>query len=137
MTTIPKIIHQIWIGTKPAPTKLMDTWKDKNPDFTYIRWNEKEIKKRKLTLNCSNRINEIEEINGKADIIRWEILYEYGGIYIDLDYICNKSFDDLKIVTEVGLIKSNNVEQFTNSFLMSKPRTGLNFENSTAKGNPT
>ena len=47
MTTIPKIIHQIWIGTKPAPTKLMETWKDKNPDFTYIRWNEKEIKKRK------------------------------------------------------------------------------------------
>ena len=30
---IPKIIHQIWIGPKPAPTKFMDTWKEENPDF--------------------------------------------------------------------------------------------------------
>ena len=95
MTTIPKIIHQIWIGTKIAPTKLMDTWKDKNPDFTYIRWNEEEIKKRKLPLNCLNRINEIEEINGKADIIRWEILYEYGGVFLDADSICIEPVDNV------------------------------------------
>ena len=30
---IPKIIHQIWIGSKPAPTKFMDSWLLKNPDF--------------------------------------------------------------------------------------------------------
>ena len=76
---IPKIIHQLWIGPKPAPTKFMDTWKDKNPDFEYIRWNEEEIKKRNLKLECVNRIDEMEEINGKADIIRWEILYEYAS----------------------------------------------------------
>lgn len=39
--SIPRIIHQIWIGPKPAPTKFMDTWKDKHPDFEYIRWTEK------------------------------------------------------------------------------------------------
>ena len=48
MNSIPKIIHQLWIGPKPAPTKLMDTWKDKNPNFTYIRWNEEEILKRNV-----------------------------------------------------------------------------------------
>jgi len=95
MTSIPKIIHQIWIGSKPAPTKLMDTWKDKNPDFTYIRWNEKEIKKRKLLLTCLNKINEIEEINGQADIIRWEILYEYGGVFLDADSICIEPIDNI------------------------------------------
>ena len=40
--TIPKIIHQLWIGPKPPPTKFMDTWRDKNPEFQYIRWNEDE-----------------------------------------------------------------------------------------------
>ena len=35
---IPKIIHQIWIGPRPAPEKLMATWKEKNPSFEYIRW---------------------------------------------------------------------------------------------------
>ena len=86
--SIPKIIHQLWIGPKPRPHKFMITWKDKHPDYEYIMWNEEEIKKRGLVLECSSKINEIEEINGKADIIRWEILYHYGGLFVDADSIC-------------------------------------------------
>ena len=97
---IPKIIHQIWIGDKPAPTKFMDTWKEKNPEFTYIRWNEEEINSRPLNLKCLNKIDEMEEINGKADIIRWEILYKYGGIFIDADSICVLPIDDLLLNTK-------------------------------------
>lgn len=85
---IPKIIHQLWIGPKPRPHKFMKTWKDKHPDYEYIMWNEEEIKKRGLILECASKINEIEEINGKADIIRWEILYHYGGLFVDADSIC-------------------------------------------------
>ena len=40
MSKIPKIIHQLWIGNKPAPTNMMNTWKEKNPEFEYIFWNE-------------------------------------------------------------------------------------------------
>ena len=86
--SIPKIIHQLWIGSKPRPHKFMKTWKDKHPDYEYIMWNEEEIKKRGLILECASKINEIEEINGKADIIRWEILYHYGGLFVDADSIC-------------------------------------------------
>lgn len=32
-------------------------------------------------------------INSKTDIMRWEILYEYGGIFIDADSICLNPFD--------------------------------------------
>jgi hypothetical protein len=92
--SIPKIIHQLWIGTKPAPITLMNTWKEKHPDFEYIFWNEKEFEKRGLNFKCQDKIDEIEEINGKADIIRWEILYKYGGIFIDADSICIEPFDD-------------------------------------------
>jgi GT2 family glycosyltransferase len=92
---IPKIIHQLWIGPKPPPTKMMDTWRDKHPGYEYIRWSEREITERGLPLSCMNRINEMEEINGKADIIRWEILYHYGGIFLDADSICIEPFDDL------------------------------------------
>ena len=93
--SIPLIIHQLWIGPKPPPTKFMDTWRDKHPGFEYIRWSEEEIRKRGLPLSCANRIDEMEEINGKADIIRWEILYHYGGIFLDADSICIEPFDDL------------------------------------------
>jgi len=91
---IPKIIHQIWIGDKPRPSKFMDTWRDKNPDFEYICWNEEEILKRNLDLECKIQIELMEEMCGKADIIRLEILYKYGGIYIDADSICINQIDD-------------------------------------------
>ena len=93
--TIPRIIHQLWIGPKPRPSKFMQTWKDKHPDFEYIMWNEEEIKKRELHLVCIDKIISIEEINGKADIIRWEILYHYGGVFLDADSICIESFHEL------------------------------------------
>lgn len=92
---IPKIIHQLWIGPKPAPTKFMDTWKEKNPEFEYIRWTEEELVKRNMVIECKNRVDEMEEINGKADIIRWEILYKYGGVFVDADSICIEPIDDV------------------------------------------
>ena len=92
---IPKIIHQLWIGPKPAPTKFMDTWKEKNPVFEYIRWSEEELVKRNMVIECKNRVDEMEEINGKADIIRWEILYKYGGVFVDADSICIEPIDDV------------------------------------------
>lgn len=92
---IPKILHQIWIGPKPAPSNLMRTWKEKHPDFEYILWNEAEILERGLSFICQKQINDIAEINGKADIIRWEILYQMGGYFVDADSICIEPFDEL------------------------------------------
>jgi len=94
---IPKILHQIWIGTKPAPTNLMQSWKDKHPDFEYIYWTEDEIVKRGMSFECTKQIDMISEINGKADIIRWEILYKYGGFFVDADSICIEPFDEIFI----------------------------------------
>lgn len=90
---IPKIIHQLWIGDKPMPNNLMKTWKDKNPLFTYKLWDNDAVKT--FNFKCQHRIDEMTEINGKADIMRWEILYEYGGIFIDADSICIEPFDEL------------------------------------------
>ena len=94
METIPRIIHQIWIGPKPAPTVMMDTWRARHPDCEYILWTEAEIVRRGMTFRCVPQIDLIAEINGKADIIRWEILYKYGGIAIDADSACIEPFDD-------------------------------------------
>ena len=91
---IPKLLHQLWIGSNPCPSKLMDTWKTKHPDFEYIFWNEKEFINREITFECQEKIDLIREINGKADIIRWELLYKFGGVFIDADSICIEPIDD-------------------------------------------
>lgn len=91
---IPRIIHQIWIGPKSPPTHLMDTWRDKHPDFEYIRWSESELQARGFASECQSQIDAMPEINGKADIYRWEILHKYGGIFVDADSVCVEPFDD-------------------------------------------
>ena len=92
--SIPKIIHQLWIGSKQSPINLMNTWKNKNPDFEYIYWNEDEILKRGIVFKCQDKIDDIQEINGKADIMRWEILLKYGGVFLDADSICIEPIDE-------------------------------------------
>ena len=91
---IPKIIHQIWIGPKPRPTKFMDTFRDKHPDFEYILWTEEEMERRGFKLENQIAYNRMTEWCGKADILRWELLYRYGGIYQDADSVCLEPFDD-------------------------------------------
>tara|TARA_Y100000389_G_scaffold38883_1_gene33253 strand:- start:3157 stop:4626 length:1470 start_codon:yes stop_codon:yes gene_type:complete len=88
--SIPKIIHQLWIGPKTPPTKFMDTWKNKHePEgFEYIRWTEEEMAKRGFVSQLMDKVNAMEEMNGKADILRWELLYEYGGFFVDADAYC-------------------------------------------------
>jgi hypothetical protein len=91
---IPKILHQIWIGPLPAPSTHMKTWQDKHPDFEYIYWTETEFEKRGIQFQCQSKIDIMTEYNGKADIMRWEILYKYGGYFVDADSICIEPFDD-------------------------------------------
>ena len=91
---IPKIIHQLWIGSRPAPTSMMQTWIEKNPDYEYILWNDDSINT--LYLECRDEIKRMKEINGQADIIRWEILYQLGGVFIDADSICIEPLDYLR-----------------------------------------
>lgn len=99
MSLISRIIHQLWIGPKPRPINFMNTWKDKNPGFEYRFWNEQEIQNHGIQFETQDKIDSIEEINGKADIIRWELLWRYGGIFLDADSICIESIDELLMDT--------------------------------------
>lgn len=82
---IPKIFHQIWVGDKPYPKEWIDTWRNVT-GWEHRLWTEKEIEaldiinRDKYDWYKANRI-----WHGMADIARLEILYKYGGVYIDAD----------------------------------------------------
>ena len=93
--SIPKIIHQIWIGPKKCPEKLIQTWRDKHPEsegWKHILWTNDDV----IGFGIKNiqHFNEIEEWAGKADIWRYEILYRFGGVFCDADSICTNRLDD-------------------------------------------
>ena len=91
-TLIPKVIHQLWIGPKKPPHNLMNTWKLHNPSWDYVFWNEQKLKT--LKFQNQTQINKMQEWNGKCDIYRYEILYKFGGFFVDADSVCLKPLDD-------------------------------------------
>ena len=81
---IPKIIHQIWVGPKEPPNKWINTWK--NIGFEHILWDEEKLSK--LTMTNRDKFDYFMKKSvyyGASDIARLEILYQFGGLYIDAD----------------------------------------------------
>lgn len=102
-----RIIHQIWFGTIPnkrsaakAYEKLKTyrtSWKVKNPNWYHIEWNKK---------MCEDLIKYVypEHIDlyrgykyeiQRCDAVRYFMLHRYGGLYADMDYYCNRPFDEV------------------------------------------
>lgn len=92
---IPKIIHQIWIGREfPQEFRaFQQSWQQHHPDWEYRLWTYDDIAKtdfrnKDLMLQCTNAAQ-------LADLMRFEILYRHGGLYVDTDCECFGSFDEL------------------------------------------
>lgn len=93
---IPKIIHYCWFGRNPLPPtaiKCMESWKRLLPDYEIMQWNED---------NFDTRINPyVEEAYHMkkyafvSDFARFWVLYNYGGIYFDVDVELLKPIDDI------------------------------------------
>ena len=96
---VPKIIHQIF-EQDSVPEYLLNiskTWKELNPEWKYILWNQQTIKNFLLS-NFPNHIAQYQAF--PYDIQRWHvgrflILFHYGGIYTDMDYECLEPINDL------------------------------------------
>lgn len=104
---IPKVIHYCWFGNSEKPElvlKCIESWKKYCPNYRIVEWNESNFKSDNLYFRQA-----IE--NGKwsfaSDYARLEIIYKYGGIYLDTDIELLKPLDSLLtqkayIGTEVG-----------------------------------
>ena len=127
---IPKIIHQLWLGPEKMPEEYsgyINSFKNKHKGWRYIFWNEKKIKeefKHGFFNQYSFDRAYIEEKFARAsDIARYEILYKFGGLYVDLDCQCIKPFDLLhkKYDFYAGLENICNGLVIGNAIIGSKP----------------
>ncbi len=92
---IPKILHFIWVGDETKrPDNCINTWVDLNPGYEIKIWGNTQLNE-KLWINSEHMRHMYQrELNGVADMMRWEILYAEGGIVIDADSICIRALDD-------------------------------------------
>jgi inositol phosphorylceramide mannosyltransferase catalytic subunit len=94
---IPKIIHQIWLGS-PLPEEfemLQQTWIQYHMDrgWVYKLWTDEDVAQ--LGLYNQEFYDDTDNYGVKSDIVRWELLYRFGGVYVDMDYECLSALDEL------------------------------------------
>ncbi len=93
---IPKKIHYMWVGGKPLPDEFqrnIDTWRKFNPDYEIILWDESNMR-----LEECAYLKEAYETKSWAFVpnyARLNIVWNYGGIYLDTDVEVRKNFDCL------------------------------------------
>lgn len=93
---IPKVIHYCWFGQKPLPKSALsciNSWKLFFPDYQIKEWNENNF-------DLSSVPYVSEAYNAKkyafvSDYVRFWIMYNYGGVYFDVDVQIIKSMDDI------------------------------------------
>ena len=90
---IPKVIHQIWLGS-PLPERyrqFQETWIANHPDWEYRLWTDEDIEP--FHLVNQEAFDKSANYAEQANILRYEILYRYGGLYVDTDFECLQPFD--------------------------------------------
>ena len=92
---IPKLMHFIWVGDETkCPTNCMDTWRALNPDWEFLLWDNSDFE----GSDWYNRVHMDamygRELNGVADMMRWEILHAKGGVVVDADSVALRPLDD-------------------------------------------
>lgn len=93
---IPKKIHYCWFGRGELSTtakKCIKSWKKYCPDYEIIEWNEDnfDIHQNEYT----RKVYAEKKYAFLSDYARLKIVYEQGGIYLDVDVELVKSLDDL------------------------------------------
>lgn len=93
---IPKIIHYCWFGGKELPPlarKCIKSWMKYCPDYEIKRWDESNYNVKKIPYIA--QAYEAKKYAFVSDYARFDILYQYGGIYFDTDVEVIKSFDEI------------------------------------------
>ena len=99
---IPKIIHYIWLGGKPLPElaeQCIVSWQKHMPDWQIMRWDETTLQKSNCWLDQMplyvQQAYAARKFAFVSDYIRLWALEQYGGLYMDVDFLVFRPFDDL------------------------------------------
>ena len=121
---IPRVFHHIWLGPNPLPEEhvpWIQTWRDHHPDWEFKLWTEENVPEDPIRPEIAERLRAPVE---RADIMRLEIVYRYGGVYLDTDLECVRALDpELEGQTFVGVCHKPG--RITNTMIAAVPEHPL------------
>jgi hypothetical protein len=93
---IPRTIHVIWLGPSEKPAECVDSWGQFHPDWEVRVWTNADIEQHAWhNRDVLQHAISQEQYGMASDVLRLEILWKYGGLYVDCDYMCVARVDDL------------------------------------------
>lgn len=119
---IPRILHTMWVGS-PLPLHLaamMGTWKTLHPDWEYRYWTNRNM----IPLVNQELWDTAADITPQApeqfqsDVARYEILHQFGGVWVDADFVCQKPLDPLM---NAGPFAGRETRRWLNNALIGVP----------------
>ncbi len=93
LARVPKRMFQFWDEPEPPSeiVELMNSWKARHPDFTYIRFDDAGARQFPSVHGLADALQayrDAREPAQRADIFRLACLAIYGGVYADADDRC-------------------------------------------------
>jgi len=106
---IPSEVHLIWLGPRPFPSESVENirmWMGEHPNWTFHYWTDRDrpapvsgmVEHRDSDFpfeHLGDLYREATNWGQKSDLLRYEILHQRGGVYIDHDANCLRSFSGL------------------------------------------
>lgn len=107
---IPKIIHYCWFGQAPLPPlaeQCIASWKAHMPEWKMKAWTEASLSQALSPLKGGEgcwldymplyvkQAYEARKFAFVSDYVRLWALEQYGGLYMDVDFMVFRPFDDL------------------------------------------
>ncbi len=95
---IPRSFHRIWIGGADMPEDFVawgESWLELNPGWTMRTWTEDDLPELLDEPDAREAFERGRHFSEKSDLLRYELVWRHGGIYVDTDFECLKPIEAL------------------------------------------
>jgi inositol phosphorylceramide mannosyltransferase catalytic subunit len=119
---IPRVLHQVWVGPDLLPeefARYRETWIHHHPGWEHHLWTEDNLPDGLRRPEVYERLRMPAE---RSDILRLEVLWRYGGVYVDTDFECHRPLDPLLDQgVEIAVVPLKPGGGLNNAFLAAPP----------------
>jgi hypothetical protein len=91
---IPKVVHRVWLGDARLPDAAYsyeETWREHHPNWDFQLWDDADARH----LVPAGALAACRSRSEAANLVRYEVLRRFGGLYVDTDVECRRPLDPL------------------------------------------
>ena len=91
---IPHVIHRVWLGDQEMPEEFVEwgeSWQQHHPEWEMKLWTDDNLPE----LRFPDALERCRNWGEASDVLRSELLFKFGGVYVDTDVECRRSIEEL------------------------------------------